>query len=424
MTQAYYEAYGRANTKHLSQYISKIDFVALQDTACGLRNGVKCLLPALANGKADYEALTSQMGGQNLHVDLVFEDGVTWIARLRLEGPFVPPKLTRDAIVKSEVATLNFLAKTTVPVSRVHSYTLSSSLDRVGVPYMFMDKLPGAPLYYDKLDNVQKSRFLSQLAEIFIELSRYPFRQSGSLIMDCTQDLAIGSSAQVNLFTDPEHAHGPFTSMNAAAKDICNFYLDMYVSRELDTFPIDGFVITSHLLSLVDTLYPVTQTPNFFLKHNDDKGDHILVDSEGNITGLIDWEYASTESKELAFSSPCMMWDVGDFYDGSNELTPVEKEFSELLSQKGYDGLAQIVSNGRLHQRFWFSLCCAPQSRAELIDLFDGFRMAYSTSQGGTSIESYEEWQKRTVQELMTTDPRLQRILQRERAKEYNANSQ
>lgn len=30
----------------------------------------------------------------------------------------------------------------------------------------------------------------------------------------------------------------------------------------------------------------------FFLKHMDDKGDHILVDDEYNITGIIDWIYA------------------------------------------------------------------------------------------------------------------------------------
>jgi hypothetical protein len=35
------------------------------------------------------------------------------------------------------------------------------------------------------------------------------------------------------------------------------------------------------------------ETPEqFFLKHVDDKGDHLLVDKDLNITGIIDWQMA------------------------------------------------------------------------------------------------------------------------------------
>ncbi|KAK4442577.1 hypothetical protein QBC34DRAFT_282140, partial [Podospora aff. communis PSN243] len=72
------------------------------------------------------------------------------------------------------------------------------------------------------------------------------------------------------------------------------------------------------------------------LKHYDDKGDHILVDDEYNITGVIDWEFASAEAKELlAFSSPCMMWPVGKFYDGDNSLAEDEVRFAAIFEQRG-----------------------------------------------------------------------------------------
>jgi len=58
----------------------------------------------------------------------------------------------------------------------------------------------------------------------------------------------------------------------------------------------------------------------FFLKHTDDKGEHILVDDEYNITGIIDWVFASTACKAYAFSSPCMMWPVAAYYEGKNVL--------------------------------------------------------------------------------------------------------
>ena len=72
-----------------------------------------------------------------------------------------------------------------------------------------------------------------------------------------------------------------------------------------------------------------------YLKHYDDKGDHILVYEKHNITGIVDWEFASTESKELAFSSPCMMWPVGKFYEGSNDLTEDEIRFAAIFDARG-----------------------------------------------------------------------------------------
>jgi hypothetical protein len=66
------------------------------------------------------------------------------------------------------------------------------------------------------------------------------------------------------------------------------------------------------------------------LKHHDDRGDHILVDNHFNITAIIDWEYASIEVRDFAFSSHCMMWPVADFYNGKNNLSCEEIEFASI----------------------------------------------------------------------------------------------
>ncbi|KAL7266706.1 hypothetical protein RUND412_010740 [Rhizina undulata] len=69
------------------------------------------------------------------------------------------------------------------------------------------------------------------------------------------------------------------------------------------------------------------------VKHFEDKGDrdHILVNNEYNITVMIDCEFASTEMKELAFSSPAMMWPVNAYYDGKNALSEEEVEFADIF---------------------------------------------------------------------------------------------
>lgn len=56
---------------------------------------------------------------------------------------------------------------------------------------------------------------------------------------------------------------------------------------------------------------------NYYLKHADDKGDHILVDEDFNITGIIDREWTYTAPPAHAFNSPIGLLPVADFYDSS-----------------------------------------------------------------------------------------------------------
>lgn len=117
-------------------------------------------------------------------------------------------------------------------------------------------------------------------------------------------------------------------------------------------------------LFLLDILLRVTKTVNStmlgsrscFLKHPDDKGDHILVDDDFNITAAIDWEWAYTAPPALAFNSPIMLFDLGHFYDGSNALSADEEMLAKILEEKGRFDLAVYLKHGRTHHRTAF--CC------------------------------------------------------------------
>ncbi len=50
-----------------------------------------------------------------------------------------------------------------------------------------------------------------------------------------------------------------------------------------------------------------------------DKDDHIMVDNQHNITGLVDWEFVSAEPRSWPFSSPYMMWSVAAIGERSGE---------------------------------------------------------------------------------------------------------
>lgn len=149
--------------------------------------------------------------------------------------------------------------------------------------------------------------------------------------------------------------------------------------------------------------------PGFFLKHFDDKGDHILVDADFNITGIIDWEFASAEPKALAFSTPCMLWPVGDFYEGMNELSAEEVEFGEIFEARAREDMGKIVRESRKMQRFtFFNGGGVSRDQEEFQALFTGLRTAWAGEDEQQS--SYEEW-KGEAKERHKGDESLQSLL-------------
>jgi aminoglycoside phosphotransferase (APT) family kinase protein len=62
---------------------------------------------------------------------------------------------------------------------------------------------------------------------------------------------------------------------------------------------VNSYLVHRYLLERAPAFSRLEQsdTPQYYLKHMDDKGDHILIDDDYNITGIIDWEWAQTMPK-------------------------------------------------------------------------------------------------------------------------------
>jgi hypothetical protein len=132
--------------------LSKVNAKTLAPAATRARNGVSCRIPALAAQRRPAARATmaaAQCGGQNCHVDIEFADGVVWLARLRLDHPLLPPPAVQARIFLSEVATLEFLARTRVPAPKVYAYALATAAENaVGTSYVLLEKLRGRPLVW------------------------------------------------------------------------------------------------------------------------------------------------------------------------------------------------------------------------------------------------------------------------------------
>ncbi|THY80462.1 hypothetical protein D6C92_10615 [Aureobasidium pullulans] len=101
-----------------------------------LRPGILCHASPL---RFDRQTKHEVMGGMNIHVNVEFQDGVTWLARIRRSNATSPPPVVRDYIILSEIATLQFLENVNVPTPRLLGYALEADEgNNVGVGYMFI----------------------------------------------------------------------------------------------------------------------------------------------------------------------------------------------------------------------------------------------------------------------------------------------
>ncbi|CAG7936916.1 unnamed protein product [Penicillium olsonii] len=403
----YGPAIQESEKKEITTLIDKINISALTQRASSLRNGLAC---SVAQGLQYDRALRSSvMGGMNYHIEILFEDGISWLARIRRFNATSPPPELRDYILGSEFSTLQFLSKTKVPVPTVFDFNPDES-NPVGVGYIMMEKLPGKPLRWSLTTPEQRQRVTSQLADIYIELKAFPFSVMGSFNQQNSSH--IGPIARESL-ADFKDLHmkmlGPYTSSEEFFNAHIRMILDLITRQEsYVNRPVDAFLIHRFLLDTVPKIFSNNHLDDgmFYLKHADEKGDQILVDNDFNITGIIDWEWAQTDSKSAAFNSPIVLLPVADFYTGADSIGEDEVYFAECLEEKGHPDLGEIVRNGRLIHRMQF--CCGYD-----LDDWDGFIGLFFGLLKILGIEGDSNWEswKADALDRYREDPQLKQIL-------------
>lgn len=390
---AYFPAAGLAEDRELADLFEKINLPALVARASHLRKGTPCSTPGPTHCR-DKATRSSVMGGMNYHIELAFDDGVKWIARVRRLNASSPPPALRNYILQSEAATLKFLARTSVPAPRVFDFALEDDPSNlVGVGYILMEKLPGKSLQWHDATADQKQKVMDKLSDTFIELRKHPLNLLGSLDRpDDPEAGHVGPFARESLtsFTQAGEMRtiGPLSSWDDYYTSSLRIILDLILHEEMySEQAVDAYLIHRYLLDLL----PSILTPpgaskqgsqeEYFLKHADDKGDHILVDDDFNITGIIDWEWAYTAPLAQAFNSPIGLLPVADFYDGASGLGEDEMFFARLLEEKGHQDLAGCVRRGRLQHRFEF--CCGYNldDWSGFLGLFQGLRKFSKTEE-------------------------------------------
>lgn len=342
--------------------------------------------------------------------------------------------------IKSEYATLKFLERTSVPAPRAFGYGLrcgGPGADHgVGVSFILMEELPGRPWYgggeppEDEETKRKEERLFAQLADVLAELARWPFDKAGSLTVreeegarkekgggggDRVEEVVVLGPQMGDRFAvlDPE---GPYETAEDYYAAWAEQHLELIADGQLYTeYPVDAYLTYRFL---ADNVGQMLEEPTkgkkkkeqFFLKHIDDNGQHILVDDDYNITGIIDWEYARTVPRHEAFGASTVTAEMDALYNREWTLPGLsvrDRVLIEALENRGSPELARLICDERARRLFW-GLALEPTG--------DGAeRLANEILKAFGVKETWDEWREEAIRRY--SDKRLRRLLRREKAR-------
>ncbi|WVQ65203.1 uncharacterized protein L199_003376 [Kwoniella botswanensis] len=319
----------------------------------------------------DYEALQKSKwyAAYNIHFLMEFDDGIKWLIRVRQnQGHRLPSQITEPGI-QSEVATLQVLRDYGIPVPEAYLpgyMRVKGERNETTLDYFFLSFMEGTPMDIPRsghlgeitLPDDQLQHFIEEYAKTEIQLRnlRLPFTKIGCIYPAEHDGMLVGPIVSRGSFMNPTPPYfmGPFDTlkdMYLAKIDSALRYISLNALQGQN--PVDAYLWHLELRELVSHSKVLCEVPDdLFIKHDDKKGDEMMVDSEGKVIGVIDWEWAYVTTKSDAFSTPWLFnRTLAYVREGSNSLTHPEELLVQQYEKMGYSDLADCVRDGRLYLR-------------------------------------------------------------------------
>lgn len=207
---------------------------------------------------------------------------------------------------RSTIATIRCVkAHTDLPVPCIF-YADVDPNNKVGAPYVLMEKLPGETLasIWDDLSLAHKKAVVAQIAGLLQQLASLEFAKIG-----CLQDEGVGPLYPMHWSGQP---HGPFqTSAD---------YLTSFISDETVSGPEEKAMLREVSSIVRDAASSVLLEPPFRLIHADFDRQNLMFTTHGSqeprLSGIIDWDHAYTGPLYYLFDYPIFLQDV----DGRKDL--------------------------------------------------------------------------------------------------------
>ncbi|KAK2599071.1 hypothetical protein QQS21_005477 [Conoideocrella luteorostrata] len=357
------------------------------------------------------------VGGMHAHVPIQFANGSTWLARMPRHNFTSFSDQLSNAILLQECATLKWLETAKIPAPRLHAYGLRGDANNnVGVAFMLIDKLPGRPLSQLTATDDQMRKVYAQLGSIFTMLSRHPFDRIGSLTLGKDETIQIGPVMGDR--TGTLSCLGLFQDATSYYVAWVNELLRLIASRQIFArFSSHAYMMFKYLGELAadgscNGFEAELDAGPYFLKHMDDKGDHILVDEDFNMTGIIDWSFARLVPAYEAFGPSLVTANMSDVFSGRLGLSDRDHLLADALEARG-SPLARFARSADRVRRFTFGLGVGMSpDLSETQAIFRGIVLTFN--QG--SEFSWEQWRREHI--LKWSDDEVLGMLLREDAAE------
>ncbi|KAJ7755935.1 aminoglycoside phosphotransferase [Mycena metata] len=196
---------------------------------------------------------------------------------------------------------------TTIPVPRIIDCQTTEN-NALGRPYTFMTFLPGtqlAKLWFDPawFSDERRNTVFESLARLMSQLSSHEFPMIGQLDIDPTTGAVFVGPYYPSIDgidegeTSPAPIGDPFPSTYLSFQSDINDQL----KEASNTRVISDLQLLRTFASVLPN--PEFDGAPFFLSHPDFGYQNILVDEEGTVTGIVDWDGVSVGPRQCAFAS-------------------------------------------------------------------------------------------------------------------------
>ncbi|WVQ62804.1 uncharacterized protein L199_000953 [Kwoniella botswanensis] len=359
-----------ANEPEVTQLLQLLDVELIKEEVESLRPNYKVI--KIHKKPNSMENINEWKGQFNLQIKIDFDDGKSWMMRIRRKAGIRPyPDEPLRMNLKGDVATCEVLYKGGIAVpysiirpgdSKLHPklmYCYQTFIE--GSPWK--DFAPSKPR--DQPLSPSTQSHIESIAKWFIYMEGIKFDKIGSptFNLESREEVVIGPLIERQpSMTFPPYFGGPFRTAKERYLSTINGRLEALKARTLvdPSREVPIYLALLELKELMgDDLELGRDTGPFYIRHADDHWDHTRTKEGGNVTGIIDWEWAYTTTKAEAFASPMYFLPSEFYHEGSNDMfSPREYALIEAYQSLGRDDLADCVKNGRKYQRLIYFLKC------------------------------------------------------------------
>ena len=250
-------------------------------------------------------------GSYNAVFTVLFADGTLWVLKVPAHGHTHCWDAPAAEALTSEAHTMRLIRReTTIPVPEVFAFDASLE-NELGCPFILMELIHGkslAEVWFDQEISQAKReqiriRSLQGIAEAMAQLNSLTFSQGGSLVFDAKGDVVgVGSSNVVDLEKQYDNMRsedydntmafrqtGPFED----PKSYLLALLDARDEKQEQSVIRQGAYKLLRLFIEWSLLDAGGQEKHFVLAHPDLDNQNILVNDDGSLAGIIDWDWTA-----------------------------------------------------------------------------------------------------------------------------------